>query len=84
MLRCQDNAEIVGNARVTWTITHLAVADIAHDLVAIVRHHNECAILLTQKAVLLEMPLQTILLMQTKEVKLGQKRDIVRAGRKNW
>src|SRR5207247_3598474 len=28
MLRCQGNAEIVGNARVAWTITHLPVADI--------------------------------------------------------
>ena len=37
----------------------------------------------TQKAVLLEMLLQTIVLMQTKKVKLGQKRDIVGAGCQN-
>src|SRR5689334_5820766 len=84
MLRRQGNADIVGYTRVAWTITHLAEADIAHKLFTITCHHTKGAMLLTQQAVLLELLLQTIVLMQTKEVKLGQKRDIVGAGCKNW
>src|SRR2546421_7916980 len=83
MLRRKDNANIVGNARSAWTITHLPVADITHDLLTLARHYKQCPILLTQQAVLLEILLQTMVLMQTKEVKLGQKREIVGAGCQN-
>src|SRR5438270_14051842 len=83
MLRCQDNADIVGIARVAWTITHLPVADITHDMLTLARYHKQCPILLTQQAVLLEILLQTMVPMQTKEVKLGQKREIVGAGCQN-
>src|SRR5450631_920368 len=84
MLWPQDNAQTVGTTHLDGTITHQVIVDIAHYLVVVAHHHNQYAMLGTQEAIVVKWLLQIILPMQTKEVKLGQKCDIVRVGCKKW